>query len=83
MNVVRNAGQEVARPIFFGVAIIVLVYVPILTLGGIEGKMFKPMATTVLNGPRDLLSGVANDIHCGFLRIRFAQSAEDVLDHYD
>ena len=48
MDVVRRAGQEVARPIFFGVAIIVLVYVPILTLGGIEGKMFKPMATTVL-----------------------------------
>jgi cobalt-zinc-cadmium resistance protein CzcA len=48
IDVVRRAGQEVARPIFFGVAIIVLVYVPILTLGGIEGKMFKPMATTVL-----------------------------------
>ena len=48
MNVICNAGQEVGRPIFFGVAIIVLVYVPILTLGGIEGKMFKPMATTVL-----------------------------------
>jgi cobalt-zinc-cadmium resistance protein CzcA len=48
MNVIRRAGQEVARPIFFGVAIIVLVYVPILTLGGIEGKMFTPMATTVL-----------------------------------
>jgi cobalt-zinc-cadmium resistance protein CzcA len=30
------------------VAIIVLVYVPILTLGGVEGKMFKPMAATVL-----------------------------------
>ena len=48
LEVIRRAGQEVARPIFFGVAIIVLVYVPILTLGGIEGKMFKPMATTVL-----------------------------------
>ena len=48
MEVVRTAGQEVARPVFFGVAIIVLVYVPILTLGGVEAKMFKPMATTVL-----------------------------------
>jgi cobalt-zinc-cadmium resistance protein CzcA len=47
-EILRDAGQEVARPIFFGVAIIVLVYVPILTLGGIEGKMFKPMAITVL-----------------------------------
>jgi cobalt-zinc-cadmium resistance protein CzcA len=46
--VILAASREVARPIFFGVAIILLVYVPILTLGGIEGKMFKPMAITVL-----------------------------------
>lgn len=45
---VLSAAQEVARPIVFGVLIIVLVYVPILTLGGVEGKMFKPMAATVL-----------------------------------
>ena len=45
---IRIAGQEVSRPIFFGVLIIVLVYVPILTLGGVEGKMFRPMAATVL-----------------------------------
>ncbi|MEK7407702.1 MAG: CusA/CzcA family heavy metal efflux RND transporter [Acidobacteriota bacterium] len=45
---VRAAGQEVARPVFFGVTIIMLVYVPVLTLGGVEGKMFKPMALTVL-----------------------------------
>jgi len=47
-EVIRSAAREVAKPIFFGVAIIVLVYVPILTLGGVEGKMFKPMAATVL-----------------------------------
>ena len=47
-EVIRQAAHEVAKPIFFGVAIIVLVYVPILTLGGVEGKMFKPMAVTVL-----------------------------------
>jgi heavy metal efflux system protein len=48
MDTIREAAQEVARPIFFAVAIIVLVYVPILTLGGVEGKMFRPMAATVL-----------------------------------
>ena len=48
LDVVRAAGQEVTRPVFFGVGIISLVYVPILTLGGVEGKMFRPMATTVL-----------------------------------
>ncbi len=47
-EVILSAAQEVAKPIFFGVAIIVLVYVPILTLGGVEGKLFKPMAATVL-----------------------------------
>lgn len=47
-DIVRYAAQEVARPIFFGVAIIFLVYLPVLTLGGVEGKMFKPMAATVL-----------------------------------
>ena len=48
LDAVRHAGQEVARPIFFGVVIIFLVYVPILTLTGVEGKMFDPMAITVL-----------------------------------
>ena len=40
-------GREVARPIFFGVLIILLVYVPILSLQGLEGRMFRPMAITV------------------------------------
>ncbi|WP_263356598.1 efflux RND transporter permease subunit [Acidicapsa ligni] len=47
-DVILSAAREVAKPIFFGVLIIVLVYIPILTLGGVEGKMFKPMAATVL-----------------------------------
>ncbi|MBK8006706.1 MAG: efflux RND transporter permease subunit [Gemmatimonadetes bacterium] len=40
-------AQEVARPIAFGVLIILLVYLPILTLEGLEGRMFRPMALTV------------------------------------
>jgi cobalt-zinc-cadmium resistance protein CzcA len=47
-EVVRQAGKEVARPIFFAVLIIILVYLPILTLEGVEGKMFRPMAITVV-----------------------------------
>jgi heavy metal efflux system protein len=39
---------EVIKPILFGVLIIMLVYAPILFLGGVEGKMFRPMAVTVL-----------------------------------
>jgi cobalt-zinc-cadmium resistance protein CzcA len=40
-------AREVGRPIAFGVLIIILVYVPILTLQGLEGRMFRPMALTV------------------------------------
>ena len=43
-----EAAHEVLRPIAFGIGIIIIVYLPLLTLGGIEGKMFKPMAWTVV-----------------------------------
>jgi cobalt-zinc-cadmium resistance protein CzcA len=42
-----GAAVEVARPILFGVLIIIAVYLPIFTLQGLEGKMFRPMAITV------------------------------------
>jgi cobalt-zinc-cadmium resistance protein CzcA len=42
------SAKEVANPMFFGVCIITAVYFPILALTGIEGKMFKPMAITVI-----------------------------------
>ena len=45
---VLAAGQEVLRPMTLAVTIIILVYVPILALTGIEGKMFRPMAVTVI-----------------------------------
>jgi len=47
-DIVRESGREVLRPIFFAVGIIIIVYLPILTLQGIEGKMFTPMAYTVI-----------------------------------
>lgn len=45
---VRDAAHEVARPVVFAVGIIMIVYLPILALTGIEGKMFRPMALTVV-----------------------------------
>jgi cobalt-zinc-cadmium resistance protein CzcA len=45
---VLASAKEVASPMFFGVLIITVVYVPILALTGIEGRMFKPMAITVI-----------------------------------
>jgi len=44
---ILNAGTRVSRSAVFGVAIILIVYLPILAFTGIEGKMFKPMAQTV------------------------------------
>jgi heavy metal efflux system protein len=44
----RDAAIEVGRPILFGIAIIVAVYIPIFALEGMEGRMFKPMAFTVV-----------------------------------
>jgi len=48
-EVVRDASREVARPIVFGVLIIIAVYLPILTLQSLEGRMFRPMAVTVVS----------------------------------
>jgi heavy metal efflux system protein len=47
-EVVQSSACEVSRPSVFGMFIIMIVYLPILTLTGIEGKMFQPMAFTVL-----------------------------------
>lgn len=45
---VRESAKEIAKPVTFAVAIITVVYLPILSLEGTEGKMFKPMAYTVV-----------------------------------
>jgi len=45
---VRAAAHQVARPVVFAVGIIMIVYLPILALRGVEGKMFTPMALTVV-----------------------------------
>jgi len=47
-DVVLSSTLDVRKAALFGEAVIVIVYVPILTLAGIEGKMFEPMAITVL-----------------------------------
>ncbi len=47
-HAIVRAGAEVARPVFFATLIIILVFAPILSLSGVEGKMFRPLATTVV-----------------------------------
>lgn len=48
LQLVFEATNEVIRPSLFGVAIITVVYMPIFSLTGVEGKMFHPMAATVV-----------------------------------
>jgi cobalt-zinc-cadmium resistance protein CzcA len=48
LRIIRDAAVEVRKPTMFGELIIMIVYLPILTLEGIEGKMFRPMALTVI-----------------------------------
>jgi heavy metal efflux system protein len=48
LDIVRGAAVEVRKPTMFGELIIMIVYLPILTLQGVEGKLFRPMALTVV-----------------------------------
>lgn len=46
-RLIRQAAVEVVRPIVFGVAVIIVVFIPIASLQGVEGKMFAPLAYTI------------------------------------
>lgn len=48
LQTIAASARQVARPITFGIGIILIVFLPVLTLEGIEGKMFKPMAWTFI-----------------------------------
>jgi cobalt-zinc-cadmium resistance protein CzcA len=48
METIRDAAIEVRKPTMFGELIIMIVFLPVLTLEGIEGKMFRPMALTLI-----------------------------------
>ncbi|MBD3216628.1 MAG: CusA/CzcA family heavy metal efflux RND transporter [candidate division Zixibacteria bacterium] len=48
LRVIRDAILEVRKPTLFGELILIIVYLPILTLQGVEGKLFRPMALTVV-----------------------------------
>lgn len=48
LAIVAESGKLVARPIIFGMAIIMVVFLPVMSLQGMEGKMFRPMALTFI-----------------------------------
>ncbi|MDP1948772.1 MAG: CusA/CzcA family heavy metal efflux RND transporter [Nitrospirota bacterium] len=47
-EVILSAAKEVAQPVVFGILIIIIVFLPVLSLQGMEGKMFKPLAYTIM-----------------------------------
>ena len=47
LHVILRSAREVGRPIVFAIAIIIIVFLPLFTLQGVEGKMFRPMAFSI------------------------------------
>lgn len=45
---IQNAAREVARPVFYAVLIIIVVFAPLFSLQGVEGKLFQPMAVSIV-----------------------------------
>ena len=80
-HTVLAASKQVGNPMFFGVIIITVVYVPILALTGIEGKMFHPMALTVIFalGGALLLSLTLMPALCSYLLRGNIQEGDNLL----
>ena len=81
IHTVLNASKQVANPMFFGVLIITIVYVPILALTGIEGKMFRPMAITVMLalGGALVLSLTLMPVLCSYLLTGSVREGDNLL----
>jgi cobalt-zinc-cadmium resistance protein CzcA len=82
LAVVRDAAIEVRKPTMFGELIIMIVYLPILTLEGVEGKMFRPMALTVVFalGASMLLSLTLMPVLATLMLPRRVREKETILD---
>tara|TARA_R110000868_G_scaffold119469_2_gene316967 strand:+ start:295550 stop:298714 length:3165 start_codon:yes stop_codon:yes gene_type:complete len=82
LAVIADAGKQVAKPTLFGILIIMIVYLPILTLTGIEGKMFRPMSLVVLmalTGALVLTFTFVPAACAVFLRGRFSEKESFVI----
>ncbi len=69
VRVILDATQEVATPTVFGIIIIMLVFLPLMTLQGIEGKMFAPLALTIVIalGISLLVSLILSPVLCSYI----------------
>lgn len=79
-----HAAKQVARPVVFAVSIITIVYLPILTLQGIEGKMFRPMALTVVMALVGSLFFTLTliPVLCSFFLGRHVEEKENKIFHF-
>lgn len=69
LRVILDATQEVATPTVFGIVIIMLVFLPLMTLQGVEGKMFAPLALTIVIalGASLLVSLFLSPVLCSYI----------------
>jgi heavy metal efflux system protein len=69
LEIVSLAAAEVGKPVLFGIGIIILVFLPLLTLTGMEGKMFGPLALTIAIalGISLILSFTLSPVLCGYI----------------
>jgi cobalt-zinc-cadmium resistance protein CzcA len=69
IRLILDATQEVATPTVFGIVIIMLVFLPLMTLQGIEGKMFAPLALTIVIalGVSLLVSLILSPVLCSYI----------------
>lgn len=81
LEVIRDAALEVRKPTMFGELIIMIVYLPILFLEGIEGKLFRPMALTVIFAlvGSMILSLTVMPVLCSLFLPRHMQERENIL----
>jgi cobalt-zinc-cadmium resistance protein CzcA len=84
LDVVRDAAVEVRKPTMFGELIIMIVYLPILTLEGVEGKLFRPMALTVIFAlvGSMILSLTLMPVLASFALSRRMTEKETILDRF-
>ncbi len=83
-QVVLSASKQVGSPMFFGIVIITVVYLPILALTGIEGKMFHPMALAVMLALAGalLLTVTLMPVLCSFLLGGKISEKDNFLMHW-
>lgn len=81
LEIIRDAALEVRKPTMFGELIIMIVYLPILFLEGIEGKLFRPMALTVIFALLGsmILSLTMMPVLCSLFLPRRMQERENIL----